>query len=313
MKQLKWMVISGLILGTISLNACKKDDAASTSSTPATETQMQVSTAEDESDVNNETNEVLMDVNVALTKSQFNGTSTGQIHEAIIGGDVLVDNSTKMATIKYDGRTRGFCSRIREGKVTIALTSGAKWSDAGAVLTITYEGFKSTKTCGGKFKKFAINGTTTVTNVLGGLACFMTPGDSIVYEINGSNSIEFNGKAAAWTVARRLTFTMHADGSKRVATDGIGPNNMVVWGKDRHDREFAVTITQTVKRNSLCGYDEPTAGVKVYSKLPKDITVTLGVDKSGEPVVAEDCSAYGFKIVWVNAEGKAIFYVNPYR
>jgi hypothetical protein len=109
-----------------------------------------------------------------------------------------------------------------------------------------------------------------------------------------------NGTSHNWQIARRRIITS-STGVYEVTLIGdtsiAGFNNVVVWGTNRRGNIFYTQINQAVKWNTTCPAG-PSSGVKVHKGIAREITVTFGVDQSGNPVTGS--CPYGFKIGWQN-------------
>jgi hypothetical protein len=99
-----------------------------------------------------------------------------------------------------------------------------------------------------------------------------------------------------WQVARKRTFT-NTSGQLGLKVEGDtavgGYSNVVVWGVNRRGTAFYTQLTTPLTFNSQCT-SRPVSGIKVHNGLVKSISVTFGVDESGNPYSGTGCP-YGQK------------------
>lgn len=274
--------------------ACKKDDSNETATDDSAAQQEQ---SADESLVQNESENSLNEVNVALSGSGFG--KAGSIAGATVNDSSFI--SEHKLIITYNG-TSADGRRTRTGQIVVQLINGNNWGDAGAVLKIEYINFRITHIASGK--SITVNGNHIVTNVSGGRS-FVDA--SVTHMIRGAITISFDNTSATrtWQVARRRVVTA-AGGNYEVTISGdttlTGTNNIVVWGINRAGNPFYTQISQPVVWNSTCPAG-PSAGIKIHKGIAHEITVTFGVDASGNPVTGT--CPYGFRINWTNLRNQA--------
>lgn len=276
----------------ITVFSCKKDDDEQKSDDTITQTQMST----DESLMTNESEVSINEVNAALVGSGFG--KTGPISGATIDDSTFIGE--KKIVITYNGNSADN-KRNRTGTITVQLTSGANWGEVGAVLTITYSNFKVVNIASGK--SIVLNGQHIITNI-SGVRSFVNP--SVTHKVRGNMTLTFDGgKSLSWQVARRristvagTTYTITISGD----TTLNGTNNIVVWGVNRNESSFYTQINTPVVYSSTC-INGPISGVKVHKGIAREITVTFGVDASGNPVTGT--CPYGFKLNWNNIRNEA--------
>ncbi|MES2558784.1 MAG: hypothetical protein V4590_03535 [Bacteroidota bacterium] len=287
MKKLIAITLVALTALSLSLSSCKKNDKDE-QDTDDTGTQTQHSG--DESLMQIESENSLNEVNTALSGSTFG--KTGEI-----AGATIVDSpSIKTIFITYNG-TSADGKRTRTGEVTVQLVTGNNWGEAGAQIRITYTNLKITHVVTGK--SVTLNGYHLITNVTGGRAFISA---TVTHTVRGAMQVSFdNTTSRNWQVARRRVVNS-SNGAYDVTISGdttiAGLTNIVIWGTNRFGSEFYTQITQPIVFNSTCP-GKPVSGVKNHKKLAREITVTFGVDASGNPV--SGTCPYGYKINWTNA------------
>jgi hypothetical protein len=274
------------------------------------DTSQQLLAANDEANVSNTVEATVEDVNNVVSGTSTANNVNARTEQISICG-VAVDSSaiaSGVIKLTYDGYSTCLNGRrVRSGLVTISISPNTKWTDAGAVLTLTFSGFKSTRVSDGK--SITINGTKTITNVSGGLIKNMTNGSSpIVHKIRGTMSITFDDNTQrTWQIARRRTTTLTTSGVYNVTTIGdttvAGVVNTDLWGINRLGDAFYGVISEPIVFSSSCGYDV-ISGQKIHKGLVRDITTTYGLDQNGNPVSAGTCPS-AFSVQWVNLSGVA--------
>ncbi len=297
MKTSKNIFIILLIAATaFGIQSCKKDSTESSTTTDDTAAQMQHST--DESNQTTESEYALNDANDAMNNSSFGKSFS------IVGATIDSVVGDKKVVITYNGNNVDG-TRNRTGQITVQLTSGNHWRDANAVITITFTNFKVTRNATGKSLTF--NGTHTVTNVSGGLVSTLTNGNSVTHKIEGTMNVTFDdGTTRSWMITRQRIIGLTSTGSVYVSISGFGTKdgltNIVVQGTNRVGGVFYTIISTPVIFSSSCSWT-PISGVKVHKGIDREITVTFGVDQSGNAVTST--CPYGFKINWTNIKGDA--------
>lgn len=289
-RTLNYCLIAMVALG-LSLGSCKKkDDNDEDDSTE------QAQMAADENQQNAESEAALDEVNDAVS-------ATG-LGKAVIVYGATIDTTSiagKKIIIHYIGDNKEG-TRTRSGTITAELTSGSHWKDAGAVITITFTNFKVTRHRDGKSITF--NGTHVLTNVIGGRVWEISP---VVHRLTGTMSVTFDdGTSRDWNVARKRTFT-NTSGVLSVSIEGEGTQNgignLATWGTNRKGNAFYTQITKPVVFTTACP-GSPVSGEKVHKGIAREITVTFGTDRNGDPVTSGTDCPYGAKIKWTNAAGK---------
>lgn len=273
---------------SLSLSSCKKNDNSETENDDSSAETQQVN---DESLMQNESENSLDEVNLAVSGSTFGKTG------AIAGATIVDSPSIKAVFITYNGASADG-KRMRVGDVKVQLVTGNNWGEEGAQIRVTYTNLRISHIATGK--SITINGYHLITNVNGGRA-FVSA--SVTHTVRGEMQVSFdNATSRNWQVARRRVVNFD-NGNYDVTISGDttleGLSKIVVWGTNRLGNSFYTQIAQPIVFNSMCP-GKPISGEKIHKKLAREITVTFGVDAAGNPVSGTTCP-YGIKISWLNA------------
>lgn len=307
---MKKKIVSLLLVAcslSVAFVSCKKD---SSTADPASEASIQ---ADDQSLFSTQVDAVANDVDASLESS---GTLiTGKTTGAVCDATVTVDSSTRTVTITYDGTTSCHPAYSRTGKIIISIPSGVHWKDVGAVVTVTYDSLKITRTRDSK--SMLINGMHSVTNVKGGLLRDLaTLGTSIVHSIESSGmTITFDdGTTRTWQVSRKREFTY--SGGVVISTRGTHTAGTMTdiseWGTNRKGRVFTCEITTPLVIRQDCDY-RMVSGVTLHTNPLFTAETTYGLDATG---AATGCpgstGTYYFKVVLTGAAGTSKTIIMPY-
>ncbi len=303
-------------------SGCKKDDPSSPATTPPSnvsttptpaDAAKRTQNASDQSNMETQSDQSMDDINSIIENNSALRGISGPCN-------VTIDSSQKSIgkiTLTYNGLSCDLSKNL-SGSISIQLPyiSGqlTGWSDTGATMSITYTNFKVKNVLDTSSIEF--NGTCSVTNVTGGNVFTVASGDSVVHQIRGNMAITFTDTATVTRncVARTRTFykqsgllSIFGSLSTKLTGDTTinGNSNVSVWGTNRAGEAFSVAITTPILVNisgSVCLF-RPT-GVKVYRKGTDALTITYGVDISGNPVSAGTCP-YGYKLNWNDSSGSA--------
>ena len=308
-----------LLCGGLVFSACKKSD------TTVDDGSAQLENADDDARVQFESTAAADDANAALADDVYiNGgrlaaTTAGlrQLPNVVVGADsILFDSATKTVVIHYDGATV-LNNRTRSGSLSIQLTSGANWAAKGAVLTLTFNNYLSTRTDG---KTIQITGSKTITNLTGGLVSSLgTPGyayDSVSHQIsapvNAGLGIIFDGGAIkTFCTSRTRTMGFVKDTTIGAITvrlykytlignyNTVAHYNITWWGNNRNDQPFFDVITAPVVCDQSVDWLVPISGSMEIIDIPAWLYITYGVNASGAPV-ASGTKPYGYQLSWVD-------------
>lgn len=305
--------IVGFLLLTLSCSAvfvaCKKD--SKTDFVTDTEASTQ---ADDEYNFSAHVDAIANDVNTSIeaTGSLVTGKTTFSLCDASVVFDSTA--TSRRITITYGGTATCHPSFKRSGKVIMTIPFSVRWKDAGAVITITYDGVKITRVKDGKY--FTVNGSHSITNVKGGLIRDLAGLGSIIHKIESSGmKITFDdGTERTWQVAKTRTFSysggivistvgFHSDGTR---------SDIAEWGINRKGRSFYRAITSPLVVRQDCDF-RLVSGATLHSNPAFTAAVTFGLDATG---AATSCpgtgSSYYFKVVWTGVGGSSKTIILPY-
>ena len=303
-------ILSLALLGMV-ITGCKKNDETATTTDESAE---QMINAGDESRISAENDEVIDGINqVALNNSRFRGFGIQPILNGIVPCNTTIDSSMASQgriTINFNGNN---CAgtRSRTGSITLQLPYDAAtmivtpWSAAGCVLTVTFNQLTITRLSDNK--SLVYNGTRNITNVNGGLVDdatdFTTP---IVHHITGMMQLTFdNSTTRTWNIDRTRTINRVSNVTTVTITGNAtqgGFSNVSIWGINRKGNTFYISIPTPVVLSSTCSYNAM-SGVRIHHGVIRDLTVTYGVDASGNAVTS-GCP-YGFRLNWIGRNGVA--------
>lgn len=302
----KFLAISATAL-VLTFTACKKDKD---------EPGEDLRVANDNAKVDTDIDMAFTDVNEAFSKSSIAQRVASpedlQIWTPPCGSsvDTTLLQSDKQITFTFDNTT--VCTnRIRSGKIIAKLIVGNRWSDADAVLKITFQNYSVTYVA--TDIQFVYNGTKTITNLTGGLVRNLGAGTNVVeHKVRGNLSVTFeDGTQRNWWIARHNTYDYNA-GNYRFITNGdtllANPDTVLaqipysIGGTTRYGTEFLYRTTAPIVLLAGCGWDRPVDGQRIVIHNGRGVTVTLGVDALGNP--AGGSCAYGYKIQWTRVNGQ---------
>ena len=295
---------------TLGYIGCKKD----TVSPPVVDYSTEMAThTDDDSRFSTEIDAVADDANTVVDNyTSINGRIDGVMGipcDATVTVDSL--NSTRTVTITYNGNN---CNgnRTRTGVVKISIPSTMRWKDVGAVLTVNIQNLKIARVRDNK--SITINGTTTFTNVSGGLLRNLAALGTITHKISSTGiTVTFdNGSVRSWQIAKQRVFTYN--NGIVITTTGThtdnGTTGIAEWGTNRFGNAFVTAITQPLIVRQDCSF-RLTAGQVTHSRLNGTGVVTFGLDASGNPT---SCPAgvYYFKLVFTGLAGVVRTVILPY-
>jgi hypothetical protein len=306
-KRILYLSVISLSLASL-FTACKKDSAA-------TDTTAQVTTqADDQSRVSTETDAVTNDVNASLEVSptisgRIDGF-LGLICDATVVADTI--DNPRTITITYNG-TNCSGNRTRTGVVVVSIAAGVHWKDAGAVVTISYQNVKITRTRDNK--SITINGAHTLTNVSGGLLINLPTIKTITHTISSSNmQVTFDdGSQRTWSVARQRVFTYNSGVVVTITgthTDGT-TTGIAEWGTTRFGKTFTNSITNPLVVSQSCNYRITSGAIQNVNALAT-VAITFGLDATGNPTSCPGTGSYYYKAVWTGVNGKTVTVIAPY-
>jgi hypothetical protein len=319
-KTIKLLSLSVLFIG-LTLTSCKKkttevDDTVKEDDETSifTEHSNDVTTSDNSADMS------IDDAENVLSPTSLSGFKGTEVNAFAICGanvDTSAITSAKTITITYTGNS---CDnlRSRSGSMVIKLVSGAKWRDAGAVISITYNNFKVTTLSNNK--STILNGTHQITNVSGGLVprIGIAPNPTtIIRKIRGINmSITFDDNTVrSWSAARLRTWTGSAGIPTGLTITGDttlnGVANTIVWGTNRAGKTFTTVVNTPVVVNSSCGWFSPVSGKKTHTINNRISSITFGTDANGNVASPTTCPNH-YLLTWTSLTNVAKSYVGTY-
>jgi hypothetical protein len=311
MKSLMIFAVSALLF-----TGCTKKETVKPDENPATEATVHQNNAADQSNVDQQSNESIDDVNKVLNDNPNTRTE--------LPCNVTIDSAALMSQglikLTYHGLScDGF--RLRSGVISIQLPYDAvakkpiHWNAKGAKIIITYDKYKVTRVADNKSITF--NGKLTATNVNGGGVWVLLSGTPVIHQLRGGMVITFDdGTTREWTVARTRSYVLSVAMVLTVTEAGdtlVGGKKVAYWGKNRAGDQFYLSIDKPVVTNvfggALCRLYRPYEGAITISTIvtgtTKTVTITYGVDVNGNPITgAFDCP-YGYKLNWIDGSGVA--------
>lgn len=296
------------------ITGCKKDNAVNPDKTEETTASSAKTSANDQTNVDQQTNESVDDVNKVLNDN----TNT----RAELPCNVTIDSAALMTQglikLTYHGLSCDL-QRNRTGVISIQLpfdksiNKPIRWTAQGANVVITYDNFKVTRVADNKSVTF--NGKLTATNVTGGGALsVILLQKTVTHDLRGGLTITFDdGTTRQWAVARTRSYkptlaTIVCEDSGDTVING---KQVSYWGKNRANEEFSVAITQSIATEiytlNLCRLYKPYQGVvelntTASAATVKSATITYGVDANGTQVTGAACP-FGYKLNWTDANG----------
>ncbi len=303
-----------VMLAMLVITGCKKKEHEMETEEHQVDEATQKTTASDQSNVDQESNYSMDEVNKVLNNSPKTRTA--------LPCNVDIDSSALykgLIKLTYNGLSCDLL-RKREGVISIQLPYDGKtvtpWSTKGAKIIVTYDHYKVTRVADNKTIMF--NGATHVTNVNGGGLFTLMSGTTIIHRARGSLEITFDdGTKCSWGLAASRSYTLSSFSLLSTEETGDttinGHPNTSFWGVTRSGQNFSVSVTTPVVTNllgSLCIF-RPWKGVRVIHGIYHEITITYGVDITGTPVVQNACP-YGYKLNWVDGTNTPKQVVLPY-
>lgn len=293
----------------LTLSGCKKDNTTAeidlTSDVTIHSDDHAMFSAEDDA--------VSDDINLAVaSESAFSGKAA-KTNSVICDATVIRDSTllTRSLVITYNGSN---CSgtHTRTGVVTLTMNKNVRWKDVGAVLTVNIQNLKITRTRDSK--SLTLNGTKTIKNATGHLLTELATFSPILHLINSSNmSATFdNGTSRQWQIAKQRQFNYNNGVVISLTGTGGTGADVAVWGTNRLGQEFSTRIIEPLVIRQDCNF-RLVSGKVEHTKLARPITVTFGLDASGNATSCPGASAYYYyKAEWTSLLGVAHSVIKPY-
>ena len=318
MKTSKIILFSAFSLLTI-LSACKKEEKEDAAELDSNVSQFN----RDANDYKAESDQVDNDINNSLSEiPAFGRLTSASTVSTILSSPlcgVIIDSSqiaNKILFYNFDGVTPCFSpSRVRSGQIKVELTGGTRWSDVGAVLTLTYIDFKVTRLSNSKSIQF--NGIKTLKNINGNdWLGFLLSSATLKYQERALNiDVVFdNNQSAVWNSARITEWSLipavsnpnipyaHIQFKAIGDTTLNGHTSVDSWGVNRFGSAFTTYYNSSVVSNTYCGLWRFNSGELAHIVNGNTFTLTLGVDQGGNPTPY--ACAYGYKVAW-NVNGNS--------
>jgi hypothetical protein len=275
--------------------------------------------SEHSQDVSNSTTEssnVNNDVNNALTNVSGFGKNFSIQALTICGASIDSSHNTgsqPYIIITYNGSSVCSSTEVRSGQVKVQLISGAAYTDANAVLELTFTNYKVVYPLLDNHY-LIFNGTKYLTDVNGidWLTVYLGTSTVTLRERSYNMEVTFdNGQTSSWNSARLSTYGMTNFTAVYGTINGdttIGGKTIDSWGKTRFNTNFTTQMIQPWQSGTTCGWWAPTSGN--YTSVTDSFTVSalLGVNSAGNQV-SSGC-AWGLKLNWTlnpgNYTGEAL-------
>ena len=258
----------------------------------------------------------------SVTSGDATTGGTGNILFTTISGAIIDTGASGTGVIKinYYGQnadhTKG---RTGEIKIQHATISGTviPWTTAAATATITFTQYEVIFLPATVNKSIWLNGTATISNLSGGLLKnianpLLVPGDSLVDKIRSKIDFTYNDNTTliqTWVWYFNQHRVLKLEDTTVTATikgDTIINNtsNVTTRGTTRSGLNFYTNTTTPLVYN-MSGSDflyNPLTGIKMIRGITEPITVTYGVNESGNYV--SNINPYGYKFNWINSGGQ---------
>ncbi|MDT8394361.1 MAG: hypothetical protein RQ761_10975 [Bacteroidales bacterium] len=279
-------LIAILIMATLVVAACKKDEPEEipTNSAPV----QQLST--DDKSVEDNVDEVIIDATNVLS-GNHNLKNMGLPCNAHLD-TVYTHNDTIHYHIIYNG-LNCIQNKHRQGMVVLKLRQNTQWYLPGSFMIVEFHNYHVTHVFNGK--SVLLNGMASLENISGGIIQLLGSGfNSVIHRNRAHFRVSFNGQIPReWQLAKMLVYS-GSPGNLMMAVNGYGIaagyENLLSWGKDRDGKDFYVQVSESVTFREGCNW-VPSSGEQVYS-LPADnlkATATFGFNHQNKPVMGNDC------------------------
>ena len=293
--------------------SCKKDSTKTTTST-ADEATLQVQTttnAADQASIQSDDDAISNDAARGSETTIPTFSTAPSLDTSFDNGSVTVDrrpilNGLRKIYIRYPGIR--YLGITKTGTITVELIAGNKWTDVGATLKQTFDSVTITNNITGKTRVY--NGVRYITNVNGGNNYIGAP-DTAKYRVRVYANVTFdNGTTKNYWVARLNSFAKTAKVFTSEGDTLAYGAKCSIGGTSRYNKEFHVEAPQAYQTNAVCGWANPSAGIRSLITDNRTITVTYGVDAAGNQV-SSGC-AYGYKVSWTKLNGTTGTYIVSY-
>ena len=232
---------------------------------------------------------------------------TGMICDATVS----IDSTTlfKYISIRYNGIS---CQgkNQRQGEVMVIMQQGRKWSDAGAILSISYINLKITRISDNK--SITLNGDLSLTNESGGRLSNMGS-SNLVHLINspGMNILFDDGIKRSWQVSVKRTYS-YENGLVITSTgnhSGGNKTGISAWGLTRAGRPFITMIVEPMIIRQDCNFRMVSA--KLVQEQNQILTIKFGLNELSETVNCPPAS-YFLEVSWYGRQQAKESFLLPY-
>ncbi len=255
------------------------------------------------------------DINLALEAAVPIAGRGQEILGIICDAAIVLDsaNNVRTLTLTYDGSNACNNGTTRTGVIVISVNANTRWRNPGAVIIVSFQNFKITRTADAK--SITINGTQTYTNVSGGLMIQLATLPSIVHRVesNGLQVTFDDNTQRTWNVAKERTFT-YQNGvvvSSRGIHSAGGVDNIAEWGTNRFGASFTTSSTSPVVIRQDCNF-RITSGALLYQSAGFSGTVLFGLNNQGAVTSCPGNGSYYLRITWTGPSGGSVTGLYPY-
>lgn len=309
MKQ-KISLLSAFIFSLVFIfTACKKD-----SNSGSNNSNVDVQTHSDDQSLVSDGVDAITDDGDAALESSIDYSGRHQESETLFcdaSVTLNLESNPRTITITYDGSNcRG--TYTRKGVVVLSIPQSVKWQDSGAVVNVSYQNLKITRTSDNK--SIVLNGEQVFTNTTGGLLSQLAQEKNITHRIESTDlSITFdNGAVRSWQIDEQRAFTY--DNGIVAAVSGLhtegNDTHIAQWGTNRFGISFATSTVEPLIIRQDCNF-RLTGGTLKHTVGNVSATATFGLDAEGIPVSCPE-GHYYYKLVYTGPKGNSITLILPY-
>ncbi len=308
-KKIIFKSILAITFAVFIIEGCKKKEEPAPVPVPVipfvspTDSSSHQKRADDQSNIENQSNQAIDDANSTLMGVSTTRTSCG----------MTVDSSQKadgIITMNYDG-TVECLSKKRSGSITLKLkvSNGVitRWSTPGAKLELTYNSYKVTYLPSNK--SIIFNGTHSMTDVTGYTLLSILNGTTILCKIRGSMQITYDdGSQRTINTARTRSYDVkisypfpspsdHCDITESGDSTLSGIPNTAFWGYNRVNDYYTVVISEPIKYKTMGACLYKPKGIAIITWGTHQITINYGVPQNGPYPDAASCP-WGVQYMW---------------
>jgi hypothetical protein len=300
----KGSVILLSVAALLSFGACHKK--TSDAAVPANDNSAEGTTAQDQNNVTNASNQMSEEADVVASGSSSNArvsSNGGTILPGVLRIDSMTPGTYK---ITYDGIHKSASGIIRKGTDSIIING--QWHLAGSFI-VSYYDYTILNINNGK--TLHLQGIDTIKKISNGNYYDLLKGTTITVMHTGTAQITFDdGTVRTWNHSREKVRSF-ANGIITSTITGTGmPNsisNVEAWGINRRGEHFYGQISSPLiwsyyadpSSNTCMHWAKPISGVYFHKGSGAGLTVTYGVNSSGVAnAMPFDTCPYGYKLDW---------------